>query len=82
MKKILAMMLLTMQLGLAGGCGGSTKTVTRTEGPAGSETTVTETREESGGGGPTGILSGTVNAIGFIISLPFKIVGGLIEIIF
>ncbi len=81
--KTLAMMLLAMQLGLAVGCGGSTRTVTRTEGPAGNETTVTETKEESdGGGGPTGILSGTVNAIGFILSLPFKIVGGLIEIIF
>jgi hypothetical protein len=29
-----------------------------------------------------GILSGTIHAIGFILALPFKIIGGLIQIIF
>lgn len=77
--KILVVMSLAINLSFAA-CGGGTKTVTRTD-AAGNETTVTETKEDDGGG-PTGILSGTVNAIGWVIALPFKIVGGLIEIIF
>lgn len=81
--KILIVALLATNLSFAAACGGgSTKTVTRTD-AAGNETTVTETKEDhDSGGGPTGILSTTVNAIGFILALPFKIVGGLIEIIF
>jgi hypothetical protein len=43
------------------------------------ETTSTENDDDGGGGG---IISGTIDVIGFIIALPFKIVGGLIEIIF
>ena len=40
-------------------------------------TTTTETREA-----PQGVLSTTVNVVGEIIALPFRIVGGLIRAIF
>ena len=39
-------------------------------------TTTTETTED------TGVLSGTVNVIGEVISLPFRAVGGLVRAIF
>jgi hypothetical protein len=42
------------------------------------ETTTTETA----GSEDTGVVSGTVNAIGEIIALPFRAVGGLIRAIF
>ncbi|HEV8714722.1 MAG TPA: hypothetical protein VGX03_18065 [Candidatus Binatia bacterium] len=69
------------------GCASNTRTV-RTETstyPTGRPTvvekgttvTTTETREGSGG-----ILSGTVNVIGEIIALPFRVVGALIGAIF
>ena len=41
------------------------------------ETTTTSTTSED-----TGVLSGTVNVIGEVISLPFRAVGGLIRAIF
>jgi hypothetical protein len=41
------------------------------------ETTTTNTTTED-----TGVLSGTVNVIGEVISLPFRAVGGLIRAIF
>jgi predicted small secreted protein len=41
------------------------------------ETTTTETST-----GDTGVISGTVNVIGEVISLPFRAVGGLIRAIF
>ena len=68
------------------GCGGSTTKVVRTEqvqNADGTTSTVTKTEEE-GGGGPScsGVLSCTVDGIGFVIALPFKIIGGLISIIF
>jgi hypothetical protein len=40
-------------------------------------TTTTETKDE-----PQGVLSTTVNVVGEIIALPFRIVGGLIRAIF
>lgn len=44
------------------------KTTTETE---------TETKEES-----VGLLSGTVNAVGEVLALPFRLVGGLISLVF
>lgn len=78
-----ALSLSLLLLSIPGGC--STTTTTRTvERPEGSdamavekETTVTTERSASGG-----ILSTTVNVVGEIIALPFRIVGGLISIIF
>ena len=40
-------------------------------------TTTTETRED-----PQGVLSTTVNVVGEVIALPFRIVGGLLRAIF
>jgi hypothetical protein len=39
-------------------------------------TTTTEAQED------TGVVSGTVNVIGEVISLPFRAVGGLVRAIF
>jgi hypothetical protein len=69
------------------GCASTTKTV-RTEtvqapttAPtvAERETTVTETQTQESSGG---VLSGTVNAVGEVVALPFRAVGGLISAIF
>lgn len=71
---------------LTGCSGATTKTTTETvDRPSGSdpdkvERTVTVTEEESSR--PGGIISGTVDAIGWVIALPFRIVGGIISIIF
>jgi hypothetical protein len=63
------------------GCSSRTTTVTRESDENGKDTTVTsETEEESSG--PTGVLSTTVNVIGEIIALPFRIVAGIITFIF
>ena len=83
----LALVLLTATLLVAplGACSSqtTTRTVERTsEDGRIEETTVTETREDDDDDGPTGVLSTTINAIGFVLALPFKLVGGLIEIIF
>jgi hypothetical protein len=68
------------------GCSSHTTTTTRTVEGQGSgdaeERTETTTTEKEHGGPGIGILSGTIHAIGFILALPFKIVGGLLEIIF
>jgi hypothetical protein len=45
-----------------------------------SETTSTTT--EAKAAGHPGILSSTVHAIGWVIALPFRLVGGLLRIIF
>jgi hypothetical protein len=72
--------------GATTGCSSSTTThgverpATNEEGATQTETTTTETHETSGPG--VGIVSGTVHVIGMILALPFKIVGGLIELIF
>jgi hypothetical protein len=50
----------------------SAQTTTRT-----TTETHTETQEESGG-----ILSGTVDVVGKAIALPFRAVGGLVDLIF
>ena len=68
------------------GCSSTTTThtverpATNGEGAPQTETTTTETHETSGPG--VGILSGTIHVIGMILALPFKIIGGLIELIF
>ncbi len=83
---------LLLALSIGAGCSSQTKTV-RTETtqyptetlqnptePAAvnrQTTTTTETRRESGG-----LVSGTVHAVGQVIALPFRIVGGVIETIF
>ncbi len=43
-----------------------------------SETTETTTRESES----TGLLSGTVHAVGQVLALPFRAAGGLIDLIF
>jgi hypothetical protein len=74
--------------GVTSGCSSSTTTTTRTTEPPSSETgaivqtTETKTTESETSGPGVGILSGTIHAIGFILALPFKLVGGLIELIF
>ena len=90
-----AFLLLTISLtfgaGATASCSSHTTTTTRTvERPADSgseaadqrETTVTETKESTASGPHVGILSGTIHAIGFILALPFKIIGGLLTVIF
>ena len=46
------------------------------------DTEVTETTSESDAGGSGGIVSGTINVIGEVLALPFRLVGGLIRLIF
>ncbi len=78
--------LLIVGSGAATGCSSTTTThtvdrpATNGDSSTQTETTTTETHETSGPG--VGIVSGTVHAIGFILALPFKIIGGLIELIF
>lgn len=64
------------------GCSTSTtrRTVERPINGTATETTTTETHETNGP--DVGIISGTIHAVGFILALPFKIVGGLIQLIF
>jgi len=83
------MLLLALLLALGAGastisCSSSTTTTRTVEHPSADGTSsVTTTTEESDDDGPHfGILSGTVKAIGWVLSLPFKIVGGLISLIF
>lgn len=65
---------------IALGCATRTTTVTREKPGSPDETVVTTETEEVAH--PTGILSTGVNVIGEIIALPFRLVGGLISIIF
>jgi hypothetical protein len=44
------------------------------------EKETTETKESNGA--HYGIISGTVHAVGWVLALPFRIVGGLIRLIF
>ncbi len=67
--------MLMLALLLALGAGASTN-------PDGTTTVVKTEAEDDDDGPHFGILSGTVKAIGFVLALPFKIVGGLISIIF
>jgi hypothetical protein len=89
----IAMLLLACFLAIAtggatSGCSSSTTTTTRTteqpssEGGTTVQTTETKTTESQTSGPGLGILSGTIHAIGFILALPFKLVGGLIQLIF
>lgn len=89
MRKVAMSLVLLLALSLGFGCSGNSKTVkTETvEYPAGQTeprvverqtTTTTETPPGSSGG----ILSGTVNMIGEIIALPFRLIGGLFRVIF
>jgi hypothetical protein len=50
--------------------------------PATTERTTTTTTTTQSGSEETGVLSGTVNVIGEVISLPFRAVGGLVRAIF
>ena len=86
----IATLLLALMLALGAGtatisCSSQT-TTTRTvdrpseDGMVKRETATTETTDDSGP--HFGILSGTVKAIGFVLSLPFKLVGGLFSIVF
>jgi hypothetical protein len=82
---LLAGLLITGSGAVTTGCSSTTTTHTverpaTTEEGTQTETTTTETHEASGPG--VGILSGTVHVIGMILALPFKIVGGLLELIF
>lgn len=60
---------------------GQTTVVTTTPAVQSSQTTNTTTTETKPTGHP-GILSSTVHAIGWVIALPFRLVGGLIGWIF
>ena len=81
-------MALSLCATLGAGCASTTRTV-RTETDIDRpgepivthrETTVTTESDEEGSHG--GLLSGTVNAAGEVIALPFRAVGGLIRVIF
>ncbi|MBI2964220.1 MAG: hypothetical protein HYY35_10735 [Deltaproteobacteria bacterium] len=87
----IATVLLALMLALGAGtatigCSSHTTTTTRTidqSGDGGTVRSETTTTESTDGSGPHfGILSGTVKAVGFVLALPFKLVGGLISIIF
>ena len=66
--------------GFVAGCSTKTTTVTERTGEDGEvETTVTEEREIDR---PTGIISTGFNLIGEIIALPFRIVAGVVQLIF
>ena len=80
-------MILSLCVTLGAGCASTTRTV-RTETDIDRpgepivtqrETTVTTDSDE---GSHSGLLSGTVNAAGEVIALPFRAVGGLIRVIF
>jgi hypothetical protein len=85
---LLACLLVLGAGGATVGCSSTTTTTTHTtaepssEGAATVQTTETKTTEQQTSGPGVGILSGTIHAIGFILALPFKIIGGLIQIIF
>ena len=84
---LLACLLILGAAGATGGCSSRTTTTTThtTEPGPGDNTTVhteTKTTEQETSGPSGGILSSTINAIGFVLALPFKLVGGLIELIF
>ena len=68
------------------GCSSHTTTTTRTVDQQGgdetAERTETTTTEKEHEGPHLGIISGTVHAIGWVLALPFRIVGGLIRLIF
>ncbi len=72
---------------LSAGCSSTTRTVrTETDTYRPGEPTVTERETtvttDSDEGSHSGLLSGTVNAAGEVIALPFRAVGGLIRVIF
>lgn len=73
-------MALLLAATIAVGCATRTTTVTREKAGNPDETVVTTETEEVAR--PTGILSTGVHVIGEIIALPFRLVGGLISIIF
>jgi len=85
---LLACFLALGAVGSTSGCSSSTTTTTHTteqpsaDGGTTVQTTETKKTESQTSGPGVGILSGTIHAIGFILALPFKIVGGLIELIF
>jgi hypothetical protein len=68
------------------GCSSHTTTTTRTVDQQGgdetAERTETTTTEKEHEGPHLGIISGTIHAIGWVLALPFRIVGGLIRLIF
>lgn len=85
----LPMLMLALLLALGAGASTiscSTHQTVHTEertNPDGTTTIVkTEATDDDDDGPHFGILSGTVKAIGFVLALPFKIIGGLISIIF
>ena len=70
---------------IAGGCSTHptvTNEVTYDDGTGRPVTVERETRTTETGTEDEGVLSGTVNAVGDVISLPFRAVGGLLRAIF
>jgi hypothetical protein len=70
---------------IAGGCSTHrtvTNEVTYDDGTGRPVTVERETRTTETGTEDEGALSGTVNAVGDVISLPFRAVGGLLRAIF
>ena len=87
-KLLLVCFLALTTVSATSGCSSSTTTTTRTteqpssEGGTTVQTTETKTTEQQASGPSVGILSGTIHAIGFVLALPFKIIAGLIQLIF
>jgi len=70
---------------IAGGCSTHrtvTNEVTYDDDTGRPVTVERETRTTETGTADEGVLSGTVNAVGDVISLPFRAVGGLLRAIF
>ncbi len=85
---LLACLLIAGAGGAVSGCSSKTTTTTHTvehpssDGTKTVETTETKTTEQETSGPSGGVLSTTIDAIGFVLALPFKIIGGLIGFIF
>jgi hypothetical protein len=69
---------------LDAGCATRTTTVTteRSDDDGDGDTETTVTRETETVAGPTGVLSTTIDLVGAILALPFRIVGAVIGFIF
>ncbi len=80
-------LLMAVGLAVVMGCASQTKTVrTETDIYRPGEPTVvqkeTTVTEHADAGSRSGLLSGTVNLVGEVLALPFRVVGGLIRLIF
>jgi hypothetical protein len=81
MRKIAINFLMVVAMSLGAGCATHSRTVTTEtrDYPSAVETRTETTTQTSESGG---VLSGTVDVVGEVISLPFRAVGGLLRAIF